>query len=202
MAINDGKNMKWFVTLDVDVEQFIDSATIEQLPTIKELVDKRLAELSPPKPPAPIVSPSQRFSKDVVTGIITDAKTKLEWLLCADLDIDAAAADAFVKSTIVRLGFGWRLPTCKELAALYEKGSGPRNIDPIFGITGWWLWSEQIDAFTSSNFRLHGGFSRTSQRDEDKNARVMAVRVKPVPASTPAPTTAPTVASLAPEVKK
>lgn len=69
-------------------------------------------------------------------GVITDSKTGLEWILGPDRDTNYSQAEQWVAS-FKMAGGGWRMPTRQELATLYQKGVGQRNMDPAFKITGW-----------------------------------------------------------------
>ena len=73
-------------------------------------------------------------------GVIFDSQTDLEWYVGPDRRLDWQEAKAWVENLTVA-GGGWYMPTRDELRALYQKGAGSRNIDPLFVTTGWYVWS-------------------------------------------------------------
>jgi hypothetical protein len=86
--------------------------------------------------PSPIVV---RFiiSKE---DVITDLKTGFEWYVGPDRNMNWNESRAWVQSLSVA-GSGWRMPNRKELNGLYQKGAGKINIDPIFKISGRFVYS-------------------------------------------------------------
>ena len=84
-------------------------------------------------------------SGDSDGGIVKDPNTGLEWMAGPDRDTNWYEAKSWVQS----LGSGWRMPTLDELAGLYKKGAGPRNMTPLLKTTGWWVWSGET-IWTSS----------------------------------------------------
>ena len=82
-------------------------------------------------------------------GIVYDEKTNLEWIVGPDKDTTWDEVKAWVESLSVE-GGGWRMPTRKELKALYKKGAGSRNMTPLLKTTGWWVWSGETDGSLSA----------------------------------------------------
>jgi len=118
------------------------------------------------------ISVVNRFSKDE-RSIIFDTKTNLEWLVGPDKDTTWDESKAWVKS----LGGGWRLPTVKELQGLYEEGKGTRNIDPVFGMSGWWVWSvEKKSSSCARAFYFYCGFEYSLYRGYSLRHRGFSVR--------------------------
>ena len=109
--------------------------------------------LAPPKankaPTAPVPdredrgrpSAKTRFTK-AANGVISDSATDLEWYVGPNGDTDLDQAKAWTRSLAVA-GGGWRMPTLSELKALYQRGVGHHNIDPMFHTTGNLVWSGQ-----------------------------------------------------------
>jgi len=115
-----------------------------------------------------------RFSKDE-RSIIFDTKTNLEWLVGPDKDTTLDESKAWVKS----LGGGWRLPTGEELQGLYEAGEGTRNIDPVFEMTGWWVWvwsSVEKGSSRARHFSFYNGDEYSDDRDYSNDGRGFSVR--------------------------
>ena len=108
-------------------------------------------------------------------GAITDTKTGLEWVVGPDRDITYADAEKWVAACKVAEG-GWRMPTWKELQALYQQGLGKRNMDPAFATTGWWVWAEPRDTVTAWHFRFLDAIEDFYRRDKSDDFRVFGVR--------------------------
>ena len=85
------------------------------------------------------LSSDGRFNKGI-DGVITDHQTGLQWYVGPDKDTNWNDAKKWVKSLKVA-GGGWRMPNHSELKKLYQKGEGSRNMDPIFKVNSWWVWS-------------------------------------------------------------
>ena len=109
-------------------------------------------------------------------GIIYDPKSGLEWYVGPDRDINWDEAQSWTSSLKVG-GGGWRMPTWSELQNLYRAGLGPRNMDPAFKTTGWWVWSGQrrgsVDAWC---FYFQFGCEYWLDRKISGYFRVFAVR--------------------------
>lgn len=118
--------------------------------------------------------PRARFSI-LAGGIIQDSLTDLEWFVGPDQKTTWDAAYTWVSSLSVG-GGGWRMPTKKELASLYIKGAGRRNLDPAFRLAGWWVWSSEIrNKRTVWEFHFGRGLAGWKPRN-NSNGRAMAVR--------------------------
>ena len=73
-------------------------------------------------------------------GIVKDTKTGLEWLAGPDKFTKIYDARLWVQSLNLD-GGGWRMPTIHELAGLYKKETGSRNMTSLLKTTGWFVWS-------------------------------------------------------------
>ena len=78
-------------------------------------------------------SHSVRFTRDK-DGVISDRVTGLQWYVGPDQDTNWNQAKSWTEN-LTAGGGGWRMPTIPELKALYQKGAGRNNIDPIFQTT-------------------------------------------------------------------
>jgi len=109
-------------------------------------------------------------------GIVYDSRTGLEWFLGPDKDIDWYQARAWVKSISDSKG-KWRMPTVDELQNLYKKGTGTRNISPLFKNKGWYVWSgKEKNASSAWGFGFYIGSDFIDLRDASLSSRVFAVR--------------------------
>ena len=109
-------------------------------------------------------------------GIVYDEKTNLEWIVGPDKDTTWDEAKAWVESLSVE-GGGWRMPTGKELKALYKKGAGSRNMTPLLKTTGWWVWSGETKGSSLARaFSFINGYKAWGNRDYSWNGRGLAVR--------------------------
>jgi hypothetical protein len=109
-------------------------------------------------------------------GVIADSKTGLEWLVGPDADTNFAKAETWVKNCTVA-GGNWRMPTKAELATVHEKGSGPRNMPPVFRTQGWWAWSaDKMGSSASWYFDFQTGADRWYYRILSRGGRAFAVR--------------------------
>jgi hypothetical protein len=109
-------------------------------------------------------------------GVIADNTSGLEWVFDPDTGTDYNKAVAWVAGCNIA-GGGWRMPTRAELKGLYAKDIGPRNMDPVFKTTGWWVWAEPRDS--SSAWRIYFndcGEGWGSRGNYDGSGRVFAVR--------------------------
>lgn len=75
-------------------------------------------------------------------GSIIDQKTGLEWFVGPDKELPWEKAKYWVGG-LKDCGGNWRMPTKNELATLYQKGVGTRDMHPAFETTGWWVWSSE-----------------------------------------------------------
>ena len=107
-------------------------------------------------------------------GVITDSKTGLEWVVGMNR-VTYSKAEEWVAACDVA-GGGWRMPTRKELSALYQKGVGERNIDPVFKITGFYVWAEPRDPSVAWNFDFDRGYEHWNTRWDVYDLQVFGVR--------------------------
>jgi hypothetical protein len=98
---------------------------------------------------------SQRFTVNSI-GIIKDNQTGKEWMVGPDKDMTWDEADVWAKK-LETDGKNWRLPKKSEVATLYQKGAGNRNLDPVFQTTGWYVWTESEDSKNAWSFYLYDG---------------------------------------------
>ncbi|MEW6267502.1 MAG: caspase family protein [Thermodesulfobacteriota bacterium] len=121
---------------------------------------------------ATVSSPSA--SSSLAAGIIV--KNNLEWYEGPDRDTTWDEARAWVAGLKVG-GGGWRMPTRSELAGLYEKGRGSRNMDPAFQTTGWFVWSGELRDSSSAWLFFLNGFEGWGDRYySSRDLRAFAVR--------------------------
>jgi hypothetical protein len=108
-------------------------------------------------------------------GVIADTQSGLEWLVGPDRDTNYAQAEQWVAGCNVA-GGGWRMPTRQELATLYQKGIGARNMDPAFKTTSTWVWAEPRDSSSAWRFNFYNGREDWGYRTYWHSYRVFAVR--------------------------
>ena len=108
-------------------------------------------------------------------GVISDSETSLEWVVGPDRDTTYEQARQWVASCKTA-GGGWRMPTRKELATLYQKGFGKRNMDPAFKITGWYVWAGPRSSRTAWGFNFTFGIDGWIYLDHSSTRRGFAVR--------------------------
>jgi hypothetical protein len=127
--------------------EFRDRATTVRLNSLATTLLGKAAE--------PEASSDRRRYKVSKEGVITDAKTKLQWYLGRDEQRVWQDAKSWAEGINVD-GGGWRLPSREELKTLYSPGVGRRNRDPVFKSTAadeWTLWSgDHKDKSDSSNW--------------------------------------------------
>ena len=99
------------------------------------------ASLDPVTTRAKIVERDRHFAK-YDTGVVRDTRTGLEWYAGPDKNTDWHEANRWASNLGVD-GGGWRMPTRSELAKLYEKGIGSRNMTPLLETSGWIIWSSE-----------------------------------------------------------
>ena len=106
-------------------------------------------------------------------GIVEDTKTNLEWIAGPDTDINWYQTNSWVKS----IGVDWRMPTIFELAEIYEKDLGNRNMTPLLKTTGWWVWaSETVNPSSAWCLYCYYGSSNCYNCSNEYNSRGFAVR--------------------------
>jgi len=110
------------------------------------------------------------------TGVVYDKNTGLEWLAGPDRDTTWDEARSWVANLTVA-GGGWRMPTRKELKALYQKGVGTRNITRLLKTTGWGVWSGETKGSAAAwGFVFAYGSENWRARSNSIYARGFAVR--------------------------
>ena len=111
-------------------------------------------------------------------GIVKDTKTGLEWKVGPDENTNWDEARSWLESLNLD-GGGWRMPTEDELADLYKKKTGSRNMTPLLKTTGWWVWSgETQSSLYAGGFYFRGGARGGTgiYRDNSRGNRAFAVR--------------------------
>ena len=107
---------------------------------------------------------------------VRDTKTGLKWKTGPDKDTTWNEAKSWVQSINLD-GAGWRMPTMDELAALFQKGVGSRNMTPLLNTMGWWVWSgETKGSSDAGGFTFGRGDRYWISRDISNNSRAFAVR--------------------------
>lgn len=139
--------------------------------------DKQRMAKSPNLVPGKPIARTMPFSAGP-DGIISDPQTGLEWIAGPNQDTNYTQAVKWVSTCDVR-GGGWRMPTYQELSTLYQKGSGKRNMDTLFQMTGWWVWAEEKDAKTAWFFDFDGCYATANWREDYYLGRVFGVRSRP-----------------------
>jgi S1-C subfamily serine protease len=100
-----------------------------------------------------------RFTK-AANGVISDSATGLEWYIGPDQDTTWKDAQTWA-GHLTEAGGGWRMPTIPELKALYQRGAGHHNMDPIFRATGNWVWSGELKDALSAWYLYFGDRSES-----------------------------------------
>ncbi|MBC8466589.1 MAG: DUF1566 domain-containing protein [Deltaproteobacteria bacterium] len=109
-------------------------------------------------------------------GIVKDTKTGLEWKVGPDRETNWNEARSWVQSLSLD-GGGWRMPTTDELAGLYERGKGDRNMTPLLKTTGGWVWAGETKGSSSAwFFRFDAGGRDWGTRGNSVHVRAFAVR--------------------------
>lgn len=115
-------------------------------------------------------------------GIILDSRTGEQWFVGPDVDTDWNKANAWVKRLDVD-GSVWRMPTIGELENIYEtektieedKHKHSLRLDPVFKITGTWVWAEERDSSSASVFDFWLGLEGWFGCRSYANCRVLCV---------------------------
>ncbi len=136
--------------------------------------DKSAAQ-SKLQPAETVIKPSsQRFVIES-SGIIKDTQTGYEWIVGPDKDTTWDQADAWAKG--LKTGDkNWRLPYKSEVATLYQKGAGTRNLYPVFQISGWYVWAESENSSNSWSFYLYDGEPVKYLKQTDNQRRAFAIQ--------------------------
>ena len=74
------------------------------------------------------------------TGVVYDTETGLEWYAGPDKGTSWEEAKNWANELDV-FGGGWRMPTRRELDALYHIGDGVNNITYLLYNSGFWIWA-------------------------------------------------------------
>ena len=110
------------------------------------------------------------------SGVVRDTKTGLEWYAGPDKDTNWDKTKQWVESLKVA-GGGWRMPSRNELATLYKKGEGTRNMTPLLKTNGWFVWSGETKGSSSAwLFGFYHGKEVWRSQDSSGNGRGFAVR--------------------------
>lgn len=110
------------------------------------------------------------------TGVVKDTKTSLEWTIGPEEPTSWYMAKSWVKDLAVD-GGGWRMPNKAEMKTLYQKGIGPRNMNPLLKTTGWWIWSVgDRNSSTAWGFSLKHNYSDWLPKTKSVDSRAFAVR--------------------------
>ena len=109
-------------------------------------------------------------------GIVYDEKTNIELIAGPDKFMTWDEAKTWIEKLSVD-GGGWRMPNKEELTSLYKKGAGERNMTPLFKITGWRVWSNEIEGESAAwYFNFIDGDYTWGTRESEGNPRAFAVR--------------------------
>ena len=109
-------------------------------------------------------------------GIVKDTNTGLEWKAGPDRNTDWNDARSWVQSLNLD-GGGWRMPTMDELAGLYKKGKGGRNMTPLLETSGWDVWSGETKGSSDARyFTFAIGDRGWAARGGSIDTRAFAVR--------------------------
>jgi hypothetical protein len=75
-------------------------------------------------------------------GVVADMQNGMEWFAGPDVDTSYYQAVEWVRELTVA-GGGWRMPTAKELDALYREPGKPASITPLLKTRGIHIWPYQ-----------------------------------------------------------
>lgn len=122
-----------------------------------------------------VAAPSGRFTK-APNGVITDTDTGLEWYVNPQPDTTWRQARTWAE-TLAAAGGGWRLPTLKELKAIYQKGASSLHMDPRFQAPGAWAWSGDLhNPWSAWGFAFYSGLEGWHHLDYAHGRVALAVR--------------------------
>ena len=153
------------------------SCSSSPAPKDKLAVTDLKAEYGVETPKTPLMNETKgnRFTM-AENNIITDYQTELEWFVGPDRATSWDEAKQWVAGLKLD-GAGWRMPTIEELKGLYEKGVGTRNINPVFAMNGWWVWTgEAIGSLSALDFEFDSGLENSKNRELPSLHRSFAVR--------------------------
>lgn len=130
----------------------------------------------PMSPANPTIADAKQFVK-YENGVIYDKRTKLEWVVGPDQDMNWDEANTWAKNLKIQ-GKPWRLPSISELARLYtiDKDGYKTN---ILMNSYQWLWSSDNSYATAKcvMFFGNGGWTQVDRR-ESISRRAFAVRTR------------------------
>ena len=110
-------------------------------------------------------------------GIVFDSETGLEWIMGPDKDMNYDQATNWV-SGCSTAGGGWRMPTRKELAKLYQKDM-EGNMDPAFKNFGQCAWAEPRNSTSACFYSFDQGFGYWCAHNASGGKRAFGVRSRP-----------------------
>jgi len=111
-------------------------------------------------------------------GVISDSKTGFEWVMGPDRDMNYDQASKWVAGCSTASG-GWRMPTRKELAKLYQKGIGDDTIDPVFKGFGRCVWAEPRNSSSACFYNFDQGFGYWCSHNVSGGKRAWGIRSRP-----------------------
>jgi hypothetical protein len=79
------------------------------------------------------------------------------------------------QSWVQSLRGGWRMPTVDELAKLYKKGKGNRNMTPLLKTDGWFIWSGEKKR-SSEAWWFHFRIGKKTWAPRSQRHHALAVR--------------------------
>jgi len=120
-------------------------------------------------------------------GTVTDTNTDLMWASADNMgDIDWHDAVVYCKNPPVA-GYkysDWRMPTIKELKALFNKGGAKYESDcglnvriyPVITLSCAWVWASESKAISAYTFSFRKGYQYMTLQLNKKNFRALPVR--------------------------
>ena len=105
--------------------------------------------------PTPPPASGARFSKNA-SGVITDRKTGLQWLLGPDENMNWYEAENWIKE-VNQSGAGWRLAQRDEIGGIFPGPDEAQKARQIFKTGGSWIWSGDIYRTDTGSYISTGG---------------------------------------------
>ena len=168
IKIQPGENQKLKIPLEKKSYVFVEKPIHPKKAMKYESIDPSVVGVE-------VVDRDGRYEK-YANSVVFDTKTGLEWYAGPDKDMSWNQARSWVASLSVA-GGGWRMPTRKELGALYQKGAGTKNKTPLLKTTGWWVWSGETKSSSSAwGFFFGSGYENWYGRYASTSYRSFAVR--------------------------
>jgi len=133
-----------------------------------------------------VTHPGERFI-DNGDGTVTDALTNLMWATADNMgDINWHDAKIYCENPPIA-GYkysDWRMPTTKELKALYNKDIKryetdcglPVRIHPAIRLSCAWVWSSEHKAISAYAFSFRKGYQYMTLKLNKKHFRALPVR--------------------------